>query len=1152
MSKTRAVHWPVLVASSLPSAKLALNASSRPSVLDSGSRQCSNIGKRRSLPRTAIARIASRSQPPASQLLAPGSNWRLQQLRSKSDSTRHRTPRNSQDTVQCMCYHGYFSRYFREIPSSRISPTPISQSNQTKHRQSRGFHSSTKSKAVEQIDDTTSIRLNKPQRKELTSTISIGSTELSNKSSPVPKFPGIKDKVTALKNQNTPTKSNLASCPDIVQSDRTAMTISNFRFLIHTDHPHAKQLRRKTLEYRKKLISQHQIPSSIVPPLSAITSLFNYLEESNHLDQLTELDWNSYVYWLSYHKDDNTLGHLHQIALQNREIGSKINTTSYNILVNARLMTLKKEQTARNNKTQASRDPDLPQRFTHQQLPICTFEDTIKWMEDIDVPRSLEIYNAWLRAAVSEKNWLEGIEAWKRVTEKEGQFPSPPASLTAYTIQCYIRTGNMAEAAKLLTSILEQLAASQQSRVFGRIPRLESINSEHDNEAEFGTGDEWIGFQRRQKLTLQGLAALQQKSAAIIESDWVTAEVLDKSYIQEWEAVINPALIEAICLGNEDKHAVSLVCDLALDLFRQGHVLDKVRFRLLTRYVGACNGSEGAESFLRRMVELTRMSSTNKDSHGSSNGRDSRKMKKVVESASRILAEVGLQEIVKQATTEQNFERARKIFDGMAAQKIPIGLDTSEKLIVGLTKNHDYRSALAVLDKSLQDKKIPSIETANILLRGLFSADLLDESVAVFRELTETYEMKPDAKMYRELLTLTSSHGQLGMTQRILSTLESLGVKRDGKIYQDLMLCYVRSENLEGAIKTYHAMEMLKMKNHLGHINVLLEGAVRLSSAATVIGILEIMSSQRIRPSPETWNILLSGSLRAKDKILSQELFQELTFAVIQGPGDKSDGALRAARFPETFQMLVVHFSDRHGVEPTLRLLKDSLDAEFPSQVAPSLYRELIDKSCKQGKGIAGYEYFRLLRKSERVSDHIVRKIPPQYRKKPRSFTSPTAITSSSTSAKIPSLSNLYKQLMDQLNFENQLDIAKEMATDLILSGYEMNQDLVAGAIRSYARTGELTAAFGLFTKMGRVYGVDPSRDMVQTLYESSRIYGLLDSAGNSIKAASSNPSSEEAKWDENSVQLWMKALKASMEKFGVYDVDSMWKWDSSSSSSSA
>ncbi|KAF9403699.1 hypothetical protein BGX21_000578 [Mortierella sp. AD011] len=787
-----------------------------------------------------------------------------------------------------------------------------------------------------------------------------------------------------------------------------------------------------------------------------------------------------------------------------------------------------------------------------EQSPLSVFENTIEWMENVGVPRNLELYGSWLRTAVQERNWLEGIEAWKQMNEKAAQLPPPPIVLTAYTVQCYMRTGNMAEAAKLLKLILEQSASSQEPHNV-KLTRGELIpkatSSGIESELEVDAYDVWHEFQRRQKQTLQGLEILQQKSAAIIESDWVNAEALDKSYIQEWEATVNPALIEAICLDSEDKHAASLVCDLTLELFKQGHVLDKARFRLLTRYIGACNGAEGAESFMRRLVELTRSTSPAKDSNGSANGlpiKDPRKMKKVIESTSRILAEVGLQEIVKQASADQDFDRARKIFDGMAAQGIPLGLDTSEKLIIGLTKNHDYRSALAVLDKSLQDKKIPSIEAANILLRGLFSGDLLDESVAVFRELTETHQMKPNLQMYRNLMGLTSAYGQLGMTQRILSTLETLGVKHDGSIYRDLMLCYVRSEDLEGAIKIFETMDRAGVASGIGHINALLEGAVRHSSSATVIGILEIMQAQKIHPNPETWNILLGGALRAKDRMLAQELFQELVHAVVEGVDDKADGPLRAARHPETFQLLMSEYGERHGVEPAMRLLKSALEAGFPSQVAPSMYRELIDMSCKQGKGVAGYKLYQMLRRSERVSDQAVQKIPKQYRKKPRSFTSPTAITSSSPSAKIPSLSSLYRRLMMQLDQEGQINLGKEMATDLILSGFEMNQDLVARSIRFYARTGELTAAFGLFTKMGRVYGVEPSRDMVQDLYEASRIHGLLGPQPTYSTGAGSTLSQEApeaTRWDESETQQWIKVLRACMEKFGVYDVDSLLEW---------
>ncbi|KAF9103720.1 hypothetical protein BGX27_010402 [Mortierella sp. AM989] len=927
------------------------------------------------------------------------------------------------------------------------------------------------------------------------------------------------------------------------RADKVPIILGNLRLLIYADHPHAKHLRQEMIHYHKTLIAEHRIPSSVIPPLHAITHLFSSLETLNHLDQLSESDWNAYIFWLSHHKDHQSLSQLHHVALMDQKLGSKLSTTSYNILVNARLKVLRSEQTAgsavgktKPDSASSNSASSSTSKLSPQHSPLSVFESTIEWMEKVNVPCNWDLYSSWLRTAVQERNWLEGIKAWKRMNEKSAQTSFPPTVLAAYTVQCYMRTGNMAEATKLLRVILEQSITAHQPYNNTKPTRgeLASRASSNDGESELeaGTNDAWIEFQKRQKQTLQGLEALEKKSAGTIESDWASMEALDKNFIHEWETTINPALIEAICLGSQDKDAASLACDLTLELFKGGHVLDKTKFRLLTRYIGACDGSEGAESFMRRLVELTRSTAPAKDTNGSGTPiKDARKMKKVIESTSRILAEVGLQEIVRQASAEQNFNRARKIFDGMAAQGIPLGLDTSEKLIVGLASSRDYHAALAVLEKSLQDKRVPSIKTANTLLRGLLNGGLLDESIAVFRELTEVHEMKPDVQMYRSLMGLTSAFGQTGMTLRIMSLLKGLGVKRDGNIYRDLMLCYVRAGNLEGAIKVFHALDSAEIAYEIGHINALLEGAVRQSSSATILGILEIMNAQEIRPSPETWNILLGGALRAKDRLLAQELFQELAHAVVRGANDKADGPLRAARHPETFQLLMHEYAERYGIDPALKLLKGALDAGFPSQVAPSMYRDLIDVSCKQGNGIAGYKVFQLLRQSEHVGDQAGRKVPKHYRKKPRSFTSLIATMPSSPSAAPPSLLGLYKRLMNQLDHDGQIELGKEMATDLILSGFEMNQDLVAGSIRFYAKTGELTAAFGLFTKMGRVYEVEPSKEMVQDLYEAALSNGLL--------GPSSKPS-HGGRWDESVVQPWIKVLRACMEKFGVYDVDPM------------
>ncbi|KAF9998335.1 hypothetical protein BGZ65_006162, partial [Modicella reniformis] len=710
----------------------------------------------------------------------------------------------------------------------------------------------------------------------------------------------------------------------------------------------------------------------------------------------------------------------------------------------------------------------------------------------------------------------------------------------------------MAEAATLFKSILERSASAQQRQNYAMIQETELLSSSNTT-----SEDGRLAFLRRQKQALDDLTTLQQKSTK--RSYKFNNGSSSFGVIQEWKQVMNPALIEAICLeGGKDSYGASVASELMMELFNQGYALNRTRFRYLIRYVGVSHTSKGAEQFIGQLVEMTKSLSSMidqqpKDAHSTLSPllKDSRKMRQMVDSASQILIEVGLQEVIKQATVEKDFNRARRVFQGMMDEGISLDTETSEKLIVGLTIVQDFRTVLIVLDKSLQEKRVPSIEIVNQVLKGLIKYHMLDEAVALFRDLTENHGLKPDVTMYRNLMHLTSAHGQLGMAQRILSTLQNMGVERDGDLYRDLMLCHVRVENLRGAIKVYESMNQAGVKNEITHINVLLEGAARYSSPMTVVGILEIMSAQSIHPDAETWNILLGGAFRARDRVLAQSFYEELIHKVVEGFHDKADGALRASRHPDTFQLLVNEHAERHGVEPTLKLLKDALSAGYPTRIASSMYRELIDKSCIQGKGIAGYGFYRLFRRSERrgdqdnnrtlgnkgVNSNAMERDPDSFL--PHSITMSSApahaITSTSPMVVAPSLASLFLKLMIQLDHEGQIQVGTDLATDLILSGFEMDQDLVGSAIRFYAKTGELAAAFGLFMKMGYAYNVEPTRNMVQDLYEVARVQGL-SLYGSSTSASSSTMTTTTTttttiKWDENVTQQWMRALRESMGK---------------------
>ncbi|KAF9184320.1 hypothetical protein BGZ51_003389 [Haplosporangium sp. Z 767] len=1001
--------------------------------------------------------------------------------------------------------------------------------------------------------------------------------------------PRMRKPSTQRNSQRVPAWTSFTTTTGIDTKELT--TLTNFRLLIHADHhlcaPH---LRSETSIYHQKLLAQHRVPSTIVPPLAAIQHLYASLESSSHLAELSSTDWDAFIFWLSYHKDYRTLSQLHRTVMNDRDIGSKFATSSYTFLTEARLRTMQSERATIGPKPNSPPSPSLSS----------IVQNTIEWMETINIPRNHALYGMGLRNSVEEKNWMQGINIWKRMKAEQKQLSSPPVAMTAYTIECYVQIGNVAEATRLLESICESPVAVTQSRVSpestmeGGHPADTAVgNSKVDQGVD--AMDSRVEYSKRQRKSMQALKDLGQKTLVPSSSSSSTAASLDVTSPDnnlEWKTIAYPALIEAICVEDKDKDqdGASLASELALRLLKHGYALERSRFRLLIRHIGACSSSEGAEGFLKRWLELSKSVTRSqplsaKPAEEGTDGimsaiptetKGSRKVKtkRTVESTSRALAEAGLQEIVKLAIAERDFERAQRIFQGMSLQRIPLSVEASGELIVGLTAEQDFQSATSVLEKCLQDNRVPSIETANKLLRGLVRGDRLDESVAVFRDLTENYGVNPNRETFRSLMNLTAAYGQLPMTQRILTTLKTLGVKQDGELYRDLMRCYVRCENLLGAIKVFENMDRDGVAHEIRHINVLLEGAVRQSVPSTIIGILEVMASQDITPNPETWNILLSGAFQGEDRILAQQLFLELSRCVVKGAPDTVDGSLRASRHPVTFQLLVNNFADRYGVEPALTLLRGAMDGGYPSRVSPGMFRELMEKSLNKGKGVVGYGFYQLMRRAEQEKNRknkplsrsppasgksIVKSLLSASQSSTSSFWKTTplpSINSTSPSIKVPTLTDLCHRMMTRLAHEGQYEIGKEMATDLILSGAEMDQELVAHAIAFCAKTGELEAAFGLFTKMGKAYGVEPSRVMVEALVEAAHVHGLFSgSPPSSVSSAPWLPSRSSltlttgavsgprqgevgAKWDEGMAQQWTKVLRTAMLQFGMENME--------------
>ncbi|KAF9322730.1 hypothetical protein BGZ91_004095 [Linnemannia elongata] len=776
---------------------------------------------------------------------------------------------------------------------------------------------------------------------------------------------------------------------------------------------------------------------------------------------------------------------------------------------------------------------------TNSSVALDIIQDTISMMKELDIPRSKELYDLYLRTAVQEHKWFRGVAVWDAVRSAEERLHLPPPGIAfrAQVVRCHLQLGNAAAASDLLQSMFDQTS-------WADVSSLTAPQEEAEGEQQLVTAESRAEYlKRRQSQAQRAIEALQKTSILVANSDSAsrTSDVQAQQVgTHSWKAEVYPPLIEAICLGEKDQSGASLAVDLSIELLQQGHLLDRMRFALLVQHVGATMSSERAESFMKDWVDRvkatplsllspgankevldseTSSGATTSSSSTTSTSKDIlRKHKRTAVSTAKSFAEVGLQEIVRQATSTQNYTRAFSMFQEMSDQGFPLYSDTSDKLIMGLAKSGDLQSATTVLDIALHHKRVPSIEAVNTLLQGLIRNDWLDESVSIFRDLTENHGVRPSKESYRHLLHLTSSYGQLAMTQRLLSTLKGLGVERDGAIYRDLMKCYIRSDNLTGAIKVFENMDLTGISSTIQHINVLLEGAIRQSTPSTVVRILEIMSTQEIRPDAETWNILLGGAFQAEDKELALGLFQELSQTLVERSYTKADATFRAARHPVTFNLLVNEYADRFGIEKALTLLDEAVEARFPAAVTQNVYRDLLEKSTQQNNGRAGYRVYRLLRQWEQRSNL-----------QPSNNNSRQRTSSSSSTSNTPVL---YCGVMEQLDKEGRLELGNEMATDLILSGVELDQDLVAQAVRLYARSGELAAAFGLFMKMGRAYGVEPSKEMVLSLMDAAKVHQLIPGQG-SVPAGGDGGSTS-ARWDDASVQQWTRILKVSMAHFGL------------------
>ncbi|KAF9166658.1 hypothetical protein DFQ26_007231 [Actinomortierella ambigua] len=502
----------------------------------------------------------------------------------------------------------------------------------------------------------------------------------------------------------------------------------------------------------------------------------------------------------------------------------------------------------------------------------------------------------------------------------------------------------------------------------------------------------------------------------------------------------------------------------------------------------------------------------------------------------------------------------------------PVQNGLCDMYLEALVTEADFGMALTVLQKMLVHDRVPTPESLQRLVGGMVKSGQLVEAMGVYRELTEVFGVTPMPGLLHAMLGLAAKYGDLSLARKIRRMLVGMDkaaqdfsepdtaassmvltlspttashshdmsskamqqqqqqqqeaysdqavTKVDqSRLYHDLMVCYMNHMNIPGAFRIFESMGYLEIPYEIRHINALLVGTMakgQIPLPDTTMGILEVMTTLRLRPNAQTYRALLKAALLNRDRPLAERWFQELATAMLSGKeswrkssfghgdqvltrpkGSMATGAFdhwQIARHGETFELLMGEYVRMYGVRPAVRLLEGVIEAEV-SVPRPDVFRMLMAKSCDEADGRTGHRVFELMKQQQQQQQTMMA----------TTRTKGTGAGSNAGGYLTSQASDLvlYHRLLEQVvEREQDIDRGQAIVAELIVSGVALDVTLVEDAIAVYAHRLETgRAAYGIYSRMKRVYGIrTPTPRMLASLDQLAR---KTAAAANAAAAAS-------------------------------------------------
>ncbi|CAG8489370.1 21229_t:CDS:2 [Cetraspora pellucida] len=279
-------------------------------------------------------------------------------------------------------------------------------------------------------------------------------------------------------------------------------------------------------------------------------------------------------------------------------------------------------------------------------------------------------------------------------------------------------------------------------------------------------------------------------------------------------------------------------------------------------------------------------------------------------------------QIFKKCIQEKNFLTLWTMYEQALDKEIPLSKETYYFLILHCCHEGSSTDAYILYnDARSKGFLADNLYVHNKLLQILVNNGCHSNAQKILREMTEDLGLSPNLDTYRIIIQMAAKKQDSKEIEKIFHEMKELGYSVDQKMAMQLISCLVASGEIEKSKQTIKLMKMARIHPTITNYNILMKAYSNIS-IKEVLNIFNRIRKERIVANAETYNILIESFMAFKDYINAKKMYNSMR-----------ENYIRPSI--ETFHILLRHIFETKGIEVAEKVFEDQVNAnifEFESR----------------------------------------------------------------------------------------------------------------------------------------------------------------------------------------------------------------------------